>query len=67
MRINELFNSKELVFSFEIFPPKSTSSVNTIYKTLEELKDLTPDFISVTYGAGGSLKNNRTIELSSLV
>ena len=67
MRINELFNSKELVFSFEIFPPKSTSSVNTIYKTLEEFKDLTPDFISVTYGAGGSLKNNRTIELSSLV
>lgn len=67
MRINELFNNKELVFSFEIFPPKSTSSVNTIYKTLEELKDLTPDFISVTYGAGGSLKNNRTIELSSLV
>ena len=67
MKINELFNSKELVFSFEIFPPKVTSPISTVYKTLEELKDLKPDFISVTYGAGGSLTDNRTTELSSLV
>ena len=67
MKINELFNTKELVFSFEIFPPKVTSPISTVYKTLEELKDLKPDFISVTYGAGGSLTDNRTTELSSLV
>ncbi|HCL4547292.1 methylenetetrahydrofolate reductase [NAD(P)H] [Clostridium botulinum] len=67
MHIKELFNEKKLVFSFEIFPPKVTSSIKTIYETLEELKDLTPDFISVTYGAGESLKNNKTCELSSLV
>lgn len=67
MKINELFKNKELVFSFEIFPPKVTSPISTVYKTLEELKDLKPDFISVTYGAGGSLTNNRTTELSSLV
>lgn len=67
MKIDEIFAKKDLVFSFEIFPPKTTSSVDTIYKTLEELKDLKPDFISVTYGAGGSLTNNRTTELSSLV
>ncbi|CAM2738306.1 methylenetetrahydrofolate reductase [NAD(P)H] [Clostridium sporogenes] len=67
MHIKELFNQKNLVFSFEIFPPKVTSSIETIYETLEELKDLTPDFISVTYGAGGSLKDNKTCELSSLV
>lgn len=67
MKIDEIFKKKDLVFSFEIFPPKTTSSVETIYKTLEELKDLKPDFISVTYGAGGSLVNNKTIELSSLV
>ncbi|MDS1002419.1 methylenetetrahydrofolate reductase [NAD(P)H] [Clostridium sporogenes] len=67
MHIKELFNEKKLVFSFEIFPPKVTSSIKTIYETLEELKDLTPDFISVTYGAGGSLKDNKTCELSSLV
>lgn len=67
MNIRELFEKKNLVFSFEIFPPKVTSPVETIYNTLEELKDLTPDFISVTYGAGGSLTKNRTCELSSLV
>ena len=67
MKIDEIFAKKDLVFSFEIFPPKTTSSVDTIYKTLEELKDLKPDFISVTYGVGGSLVNNRTTELSSLV
>lgn len=67
MKIDEIFAKKDLVFSFEIFPPKTTSSVDTIYKTLEELKDLKPDFISVTYGAGGNLVNNRTTELSSLV
>ena len=67
MKIDEIFAKKDLVFSFEIFPPKTTSSVDTSYKTLEELKDLKPDFISVTYGAGGSLVNNRTTELSSLV
>lgn len=67
MNIRELFEEKNLVFSFEIFPPKASSSVGTIYNTLEELKDLTPDYISVTYGAGGSLTENRTCELSSLV
>jgi len=67
MKINKLFNTKELVFSFEIFPPKVTSPISTVYNTLEELKDLKPDFISVTYGAGGSLTDNRTTELSSLV
>ena len=67
MKINELFNSKELVFSFEVFPPKVTSPISTVYNTLDELEDLKPDFISVTYGAGGSLTDNRTIELSSVI
>ena len=34
MKINEIFENKDLVFSFEIFPPKTTSSVKTIYNTL---------------------------------
>lgn len=67
MSITELFNKKKVVFSFEIFPPKPTSDIKTIYSTLEELKDLNPDFISVTYGAGGNLVENRTRELSALV
>ena len=67
MRIEEWVKNKKVVFSFEIFPPKAASSVNTIYDTLEALKGSNPDYISVTYGAGGSLRNNKTIELSSLV
>lgn len=67
MKIKEIFNNKGVSFSFEVFPPKVTSPVSTIYNTLEELENLHPDFISVTYGAGGSLTGNRTLELSSLV
>lgn len=67
MNIRELFDSKKLVLSFEVFPPKSTSPVKTIYKALNELSNLKPDFISVTYGAGGSLVNNKTSEISSLI
>lgn len=67
MNINDLFDKKEVVFSFEIFPPKQESKIDTIYNTLEELKGLKPDFISVTYGAGGSLSKNMTCEISSIV
>lgn len=67
MNIRELFDSKKLVLSFEVFPPKNTSPVKTIYKALNELSTLKPDFISVTYGAGGSLINNKTSEISSLI
>lgn len=54
-------------FSFEIFPPKKTSSIETIYEAIGKLTLLKPDFISVTYGAGGSGKSNKTCELASLV
>ena len=46
--------SKKTIFSFEVFPPKKNMPIETIFKTLDELKDLRPDFISVTFGAGGS-------------
>lgn len=62
MKTNELFKTKT-VFSFEVFPPKKTSPVETVYKTLDELKDLKPDFISVTYGAGGSENCSTTLDI----
>ena len=55
------------VFSFEVFPPKKTSSVETIYRTLDELKDLKPDFISVTFGAGGSSNNQFACDVASKI
>ena len=45
---------KGVVFSCEVFPPKRDDDIYQIYKTLDEIKPLKPDFISVTYGAGGS-------------
>ena len=66
MKIKELFN-KKTVFSFEIFPPKKTSSVDVIYKTLEELGDLSPDFISVTFSAGGSGNGSLSCEIASKI
>lgn len=67
MHIQNLFKEKKVVFSFEIFPPKITSPINVIYDTLEALSELKPDYISVTFGAGGSTSDNRTCELSSMV
>ncbi|PIE56012.1 MAG: methylenetetrahydrofolate reductase [NAD(P)H] [Desulfobulbus propionicus] len=66
MDITALFQQKK-VFSFEVFPPKKTSSITTIYNTLEQLSDLQPDFISVTYGAGGNTADNRTCEIASAI
>jgi methylenetetrahydrofolate reductase (NADPH) len=42
------------VFSFEVFPPKTSEGIENLYGTIEELAELEPDYISVTYGAGGS-------------
>lgn len=67
MNISKLFDKKDVVFSFEIFPPKAIYPIDTIYDTLEALGDLNPDYISVTYGAGGTVRNNRTCELSSVI
>ena len=67
MKIAELFKPGKTVFSFEIFPPKKDGSIDTIYSTLDGLSDLHPDFISVTYGAGGSEANDITSEIAGLI
>ena len=66
MKIKEIFETKKTVISLEIFPPKLDSPVETVFKTLDELKDINPDFISVTYGAGGKAKD-RTVEIASKI
>ena len=68
MKINEIFKHGKTVFSFEVFPPKKDAPIDTIYTTLSELKDLNPDFISVTYGAGGrEAGNSKTCENASII
>ena len=68
MKITSLFENKtKTVFSFEVFPPKKTSPIESVYGKLEEIAALKPDFISVTYGAGGSDNRNRTCEIASRI
>jgi methylenetetrahydrofolate reductase (NADPH) len=55
MTILEQINSR-ICLSVEVFPPKRDSDPHTIYQTIAALGTLRPDFISVTYGAGGSTK-----------
>ena len=68
MKLRELFGKGRTVFSCEVFPPKKTAPLDSIYKTLDGLKDIKPDFISVTFGAGGSGNvNQSTAEIAALI
>ena len=66
MKVSQVYNTKRSL-SFEIFPPKKDTELNNIDETLEVLAELKPDFISVTFGAGGSSNCNRTIELAKKI
>ncbi|SCG84170.1 5,10-methylenetetrahydrofolate reductase [Proteiniborus sp. DW1] len=66
MFIRDIFSKKRPVLSFEVFPPKKGLPVDIVYDTIEGIKVLNPDFISVTYGAGGSSKD-RTVEIASTI
>lgn len=53
MKLSELFKQKKATLSFEVFPPKSWDAYNNVKTATEEIARLSPDFMSVTYGAGG--------------
>ena len=57
---------KKPSFSFEIFPPKGTADLSGIYATIDGLASLAPDLISVTYGAGGTSREN-TADIASAI
>ncbi|WP_367924946.1 methylenetetrahydrofolate reductase [NAD(P)H] [uncultured Ruthenibacterium sp.] len=68
MYLNELFSMKNCVFSIEVFPPKkNVASLNTLYPKLKELAALSPDFISVTYGAGGNVADDSTCQIAAYI
>jgi len=67
MRISDLLSAKGRaadgpVFSFEFFPPKTDQGEQSLYRTIEHLRELRPTFVSVTYGAGGTTRD-KTVEL----
>ena len=67
MKLCELFGKGKTVFSCEVFPPKKNDPIDSIYQTLDGLKDIRPDFISVTFGAGGSKVNQTTRDIAALI
>src|SRR6266702_425014 len=57
MHITEIMQGHSPTFSFEFFPPKTLQAAETLYQTIRDLESYMPDFVSVTYGAGGSTRN----------
>jgi methylenetetrahydrofolate reductase (NADPH) len=66
MFIKDLFKARKTVYSFELFPPKQSSPIETLYAALDELKALSPDYISITYGTGAGLGED-TLNLCRLI
>src|SRR5512137_2770030 len=66
MSICDLFDKDRRTLSFEVFPPVREGNLEKLYETISELRKLEPDFISVTYGAGGGTRD-MTLEIASKV
>lgn len=66
MKITDLFAKKKPTVSFEVFPPNEIYSLDEVFSVIDELALLKPDFISVTYGAGGASRG-RTVEIASKI
>ena len=58
MRVDEILKNKEVTLSFEVFPPKTDAGYEAVSKAAREIAALKPDFMSVTYGAGGGNSKN---------
>lgn len=63
MKLDQLLRSGQPTLSFEVFPPKNTAAFDTVKTATEAIAALNPDFMSVTYGAGGS-NSKATIEVA---
>ena len=66
MRIDDLLDHQRPVFSVEFFPPKTVQGVAQLFETVEALKPLEPDYVSVTYGAGGATRDG-TVEIAQRI
>lgn len=62
MSLKEFFQNDKLAISFELFPPKTSAGEANLYKNVASLMEYSPDFITCTYGAGGSTRD-KTLEI----
>ena len=66
MKIGNILGGDKTVLSFEVFPPSRDGNIEDLYRAVGELAELNPDFISVTYGAGGGTRE-KTVEIASTI
>lgn len=66
MRIDEMFKNNDVTVSLEVFPPKVESSFEPVIRAVEQLSACKPDYMSVTFGAGGGTSKN-TLEIASYI
>nr|WP_297172525.1 methylenetetrahydrofolate reductase [NAD(P)H] [uncultured Agathobaculum sp.] len=64
MKISSIFDTNNVTLSFEVFPPKTSSTYETVAQATQEIAALRPDFMSVTYGAGGGTSEH-TVHIAS--
>jgi methylenetetrahydrofolate reductase (NADPH) len=64
VKLESLYAKKPCVFSIECFPPKQAENLEKMKQTLAQMRTLNPDFISVTYGAGGSAGGVSSVEIA---
>lgn len=63
MKLTEILDSERYSLSFEVFPPKNSTSFDSVKRAVEEIARLQPSFMSVTYGAGGGT-SRYTLEIA---
>lgn len=66
MKIKDLFQTRQPIFSFEFFPPKTEAGEEALFEAIGQLKELHPSYVSVTYGAGGSTREKTVAWVSRI-
>lgn len=66
MKVSSIFKTDKITISFEVFPPKTTSNYESVEKAALGVAALKPDYMSVTYGAGGSNREN-TVKIAEKI
>lgn len=64
MKISDILKQNRVTLSFEVFPPKTSSSYESVARATQEIAALHPDFMSVTYGAGGGTSEH-TVQIAA--
>lgn len=64
MKISEILKKNKITLSMEVFPPKTSTAFETVNKAVKEIAALKPDFMSVTYGAGGGTSKH-TVKIAT--